>query len=88
VQRGRAGGECQCIRRADRNGELGLERIHSPGGDSRYRPEGRDPVRRKDLLDELLLQAGHVGRREVDAGQGQPVPLAKPVSSLVSRNAS
>jgi len=73
VQRGRAGGERQCIRRADGRSELGLERVH-------LRPEGRNPVGREDLLDELLLQAGHVGWRKVDAGHGSsdlhPITIA------------
>ena len=45
-------------RRASRR--VGLERVH-------LRPQGRDPVGGERFLDELLLQAGHVGRGEVDS---------------------
>ena len=42
--------------------------VHSPGGDLRCRTQRRDRVGGEDLLDDLLLQAGHVGRGKVDAG--------------------
>ena len=50
--------------RADRRGELSLERVH-------LRAQRRDPVGRERFLDELLLQAGHMGRGEIDALFGQ-----------------
>ena len=62
VQRGRARAERRGMAAADRRSELVFKGVD-------MRAERRDPVGGEGVLDVLLLQAGHVGRGEVDAVQ-------------------